>query len=307
MYENISRIPSQYVSKTCAQIMIPYSSKITLLNKEGIVFNEGTNYNFINTYLENELRKIFPYHNIPNHIKRQGLFGRTNLSNQILKFDEHYISISDGVPIDRYIIKDESTALIMTRLLPYEINDESLYSNKYKLMTREELDNLFKPSKETEKVYLLTSYGDLYHSPNMGYNDEETLLEQEKEKYLRELKYVEHHFSKDTKEFITTKIKSMELSDLHNIPLPPLCYIVKIDGINIKIQLIYSELIKNNRYMVTIKNVPLDKYVLEQFKYMAPNIIELKEPKISLKLNPSVTKQDIKEAKEMVRKMKNQK
>jgi hypothetical protein len=35
---------------------------------------------------------------------------------------------------------------------------------------------------------------------------------------------------------------------------------------------------------------------------MAPNIVELKEPKISLRLNPSVTKQDIKEAKEMVRK-----
>ena len=39
MYKNINRIPSHYVSETCAQIMIPYSSTITLLNKEGIVFN----------------------------------------------------------------------------------------------------------------------------------------------------------------------------------------------------------------------------------------------------------------------------
>lgn len=307
MYKNINRIPSHYVSETCAQIMIPYSSTITLLNKDGIVFNQGTNYNFINLYLENELRKIFPYNNIPNHIKRNGLFGRTNLSNQILNFDEHYISISDGVPIDRYIIKDDKTALIMTTLLPYEINDESQYTNKYELMTREKLDSLFKPSNENEKVYLLTSLGDLYHSPNMGYNDEETLLKQEKEKFLRQLEDAKDHFSEDTMEFLTTKIKSIELSDLHNIPLPPLCYIVKIDGNNIKIKLIYSELLESNHYMVTIKNVPLNKYVLEQFKYMAEDIIELKEPKISLRLNPGVTKQDIIQAKEMVLKMKNRK
>ena len=34
MSETINRIPSHYVSQTCAQIMIPYSSTITLLNKE---------------------------------------------------------------------------------------------------------------------------------------------------------------------------------------------------------------------------------------------------------------------------------
>ncbi len=305
MYKNISRIPSQYVSENCAQIMIPYSKTITLLNKNGIIFNQGTNYNFINLYLENELRKIVPYNNIPNHITRQGLFGRTNLSNQILNFDEHYLSISDGLPIDRYIIKDNETALIMTKLLPCEIKDESQYINKYELMTREKLDSLFKPSNENEKVYLLTSQGDLYHSENMGYYDEEKLLEQEKEKYIEQLENAEHHFAKDTLEFLTTKIKNMELSDLHNLPLPPLCYIVKIDGTNIKIKLIYTELIKSNRYMVTIKNVPLNKYVLEQFKYMAEEIIEVKEPKISTRLNPGITKKDIAEAKEMVLRKKN--
>ena len=43
MYKNINRIPSHYVSETCAQIMIPYSSTITLLNKDGIASNQGTN------------------------------------------------------------------------------------------------------------------------------------------------------------------------------------------------------------------------------------------------------------------------
>jgi hypothetical protein len=48
MNEIINRIPSHYVSLTCAQIMIPYSSTITLLNKDGIVFNKDKRYDFIN-------------------------------------------------------------------------------------------------------------------------------------------------------------------------------------------------------------------------------------------------------------------
>ena len=47
MSETINRIPSHYVSQNCAQIMIPYSSTITLLNKDGIVFlwNNKPEYN----------------------------------------------------------------------------------------------------------------------------------------------------------------------------------------------------------------------------------------------------------------------
>ena len=66
-------------------------------------------------------------------------------------------------------------------------------------------------------------------------------------------------------------------------------------------------MVRSNEYNVTIKNLPLDKYILEQFKFMAPNIVELKEPKISLRLNPGVTQADITEAKEMVLRMKNRK
>ena len=59
-------------------------------------------------------------------------------------------------------------------------------------------------------------------------------------------------------------------------------------------------MIRSNEYKVMIKNIPLNKYVLEQFKYMAPNIVELKEPKISLRLNQEIIKEDITKAKKMV-------
>lgn len=307
MYENIHKIPAQYTSETCAQIMIPYSNTISLLNKDGIIFNQDKKYDFINQYLQHKMREAFPYHNIPNHIQRTGLFGRINLTNQILNFDEHYISITDGIAIDRYIVKDNDTSLLLTKVFPNDINDEQEYTNKYVPMSREELDSIFKPSSETEKVYLITTQGELYHSPNMGYNDEENLLESLKENYMYQFEKSKQHYSKDAIEFLKTKINEMTLDDLHHIPLPPTLYLIKIDGTNIKINLIYSELISSNHYIVTIKNIPLNKYVLEQFKYMAPNIVELKEPKISTRLNPGITKDDIKEAKQMVLRMKNQK
>ena len=310
MSEIISRIPSHYVDEIngCAQIMIPYRQTMTLFNKNGIQFNHNNNqYDFINEYLQNPMKYSFPYYNIANHIRRQGWFGKTNVTNQILNFDEPYISIVDGVAIERYALLDKNEALIMTKVLPYELEDNSEYSNKYKTMTREELDNIFKPSNENEKVFIATTTCDIYHSETMGYHDEKKFLEDQKRKYEEQLEHCGNNYlSKDTIEFLERKINEMTLDDLRNLPLPPSIYLIKMDGKNIKIQLIYSELIRTNEYKVTIKNIPLNKYVLEQFKFMAPNIVELKEPKISLRLNPGITKEEIENAKKMVLSMRNQ-
>lgn len=311
MQETISRIPKHFVREDFgyAQIMIPYIDTLTVFDKDGLVFNQAPKYDFINKYLEQDFRCGFPYHNIPNHIKRKGLFGRLNITNQLLKFDEHYITITDGLAIDRYVLLDKDEALIMTKVLPSDIHDENEYFNKDITMTREELDNMFKPSSETEKVYIVSYNGELYHGSNIGYLDEDTFLNRQKEKFLREFKYYSNNssnnMSEDTFKFIQRKINEMNLDDLRDYSLDPAIYLIKIDGNNIKIQLICSYLVRSNEYKVTIKNIPLNKYVLEQFKFMAPNIIELKEPKISLKLNPGITQADINEAKEMVLRMKN--
>ena len=240
MKEIISRIPSHYVNKdkSCAQVMIPYHQTMTLFNKDGIIFNDNNNqYDFINEYLNHTCRQNFPYHNIANHTQRQGLFNRIHVTNQILNFDEPYISISDGIAIERYVLQDKNDALIMTKVLPYELEDNSEYSNKYKTMTREELDNLFKPNNENEKVYIATTTCEIYHSKSMGYNEENQLLDEQKEKYQNQLNRCGNYLSKDTIKFLERKISEMTLDDLRNIPLPPSFYLIKIDGTNIKIQL----------------------------------------------------------------------
>lgn len=309
MQETISRIPKHYVSKDfeCAQVMIPYSSTLSIFDKEGLVFNKDNKYDFVNRYLEQSYRVGFPYHNIPNHIRRHGWFDKVNVTNQLFKFNEHYITIADGIAIDRCVFLDKDEALIMTKVLPTDIDDEHGYSNKQVTMTRDELDDIFKPNSENEKVYIATTTGELYHGNNLGYMSEEHFLKSQREKYQNQLNRIGDDISSDTFEFIQRKINEMTIEDLRNYELPPSFYLVKMDGTNISIQLIYSHMVRSNEYRVTIKNIPLSKYVLEQFKFMAGNIIELTEPKISLRLNPGVTKTDIQEAQEMVLRMKNRK
>ena len=306
MKEIVSRIPRQYVREdfNCAQVMIPYEHTLSIFDKDGLVFNQSRKYDFFNKYLEQSWRVGFPYHNIPNHIRRKGWFGRVNVTNQLFNFGEHYLSVSDGVAIDRCALLDKGEALIVSKVLPANIDNTYEFNNRYVTMTREELDAMFRPSSETEKVYLATTTGELYHGEDIGYMNEDHFLNSQKEKYQNQLNRIGDDISSDTFEFIQRKINEMTLDDLRNYPLPPSFYLIKMDGTNIKIQLIYSYMVRSNEYKVTIKNLPLDKYILEQFKFMAPNIVELKEPKISLKLNPGVTSEDIIEDKEMVLRLK---
>ena len=306
MKEIVSRIPRQYVREdfNCAQVKIPYEHTLSIFDKDGLVFNQSRKYDFFNKYLEQSWRVGFPYHNIPNHIRRKGWFGRVNVTNQLFNFGEHYLSVSDGVAIDRCALLDKGEALIVSKVLPANIDNTYEFNNRYVTMTREELDAMFRPSSETEKVYLATTTGELYHGEDIGYMNEDHFLKCQREKYQNQLNRICDDISEDTVEFIQRKINEMTLDDLRDYPLPPSFYLIKMDGANIKIQLIYSHMVRSNEYVVTIKNLPLDKYVLEQFKFMAPNIVELKEPKISLRLNPGVTQADINEAKEMVLRMK---
>ena len=57
-------------------------------------------------------------------------------------------------------------------------------------------------------------------------------------------------------------------------------------------------------YKVVEFDIPVTKYTLEQIKYLTPTIEKAKEPKIPLRLNPGVKKEDIKEAKQMVKSLR---
>lgn len=109
------------------------------------------------------------------------------------------------------------------------------------------------------------------------------------------------YLSRDTLQFIERQIDNITVDSLVYFPLNPVIYLIKIDNNNISIDMMYTTLIIKNYYQVQTKSIPVTKYTLEQLKFLAPKIIELKEPKISLRLNPGVTREDIKQAKKLVR------
>lgn len=286
--------------------MIPYVQTMSMFNKDGIIFNDGNDYDYINKYLQMHCRGLLPYGNIPNHIKRAGLFRRINVSNQIMNFDEHYITISDGRAIDRFAVYDAGEALMMTKILPNDIYDNTAFNTRNEIMTRKELDQIFTPADENETVYVVTTQGAVHAGRNITYLEEEEMLNNQKERFLNQLKRAnETHFTDDTFRFLERKINEMTVSDLKDYPLPPVSYIVKMNGTDIKVQLIYTTLISSNHYNVLIKDLPLSKYILEQLKYTYPNIVELKEPKISLRLNQGISSSDVKYAKQMVLEKRN--
>lgn len=96
--------------------------------------------------------------------------------------------------------------------------------------------------------------------------------------------------------------------DISDIPFEiPLCdkpiLIIKTNNNEISIQGVEIFFVNHNYYKVNFYDIPVTKYTLEQLK-KSTKIIPTKTLKISMRLNPNVTKKDLKEAKEKIESMK---
>lgn len=313
--EVVQKIEKQYVSDECIQVMIPYEDAITVLNYDGILFHSDNESNlYINKYLEDERRKKFPYYNIPTHYSKNFFGKKTTYVNQLFNFEQPNIIIRDGFISEAYVVKDNNNALL--------INSEMQFNKYTEYMTYDELlsfiakDKL--PNQETHYIYLDGSIPSnetrIFPTEEKIYNHIYKLLKKNvKEfrnyqqdnpfsfvgKYLEDnpwfLNYLEH------------SIKDIDLSLVDfNICIgreSTLLVIRTNDNNNITIQGIEASFVRKNKFKVDIYNTPVSKYTLEQLKYI-PTLNVIKEPKIPLKLNPGVTKQDILEAKRMVKSLR---
>ena len=70
---------------------------------------------------------------------------------------------------------------------------------------------------------------------------------------------------------------------------------------NIYLKYVFARFIKSDKYIIDIIDLPVNKYNLEQLKNLQPKIFTAKEPKISLKLNPNINKEDIQKAKQKIK------
>ena len=107
-------------------------------------------------------------------------------------------------------------------------------------------------------------------------------------------------------DFVEQSIKDFDLNKMKlDIELKGgKAIILKSNGSDIAMQYVRANFVSLDNYRIDIFDIPVNKYTLEQLKHLSPMIAKTTEPRIPLKLNPGVSKEDIKEAKQMVKSLR---
>lgn len=308
--ENVQRIEKQYVGDDCVQIMFPYIEALTIFNPEGMVYHHKPGSDvYINKYLEDERRKQFPYSNIPSHFSKK-MFKKISYTNQLLDYEKPYIRIGDGICSESFAVKDNNNALLINNVIEPVDHIEH--------MTYDELNSLISKNNNEEQVYYVFLSGTFPSSDDMILPTEEEIHNHIKESLSRNVRAFERERNDSNSsvgnylrnnpwfmDYITASVKNIDYSAIDfNININNPILIVRINNGNIKIQGIEAMFVKENDYKVNIFDIPVTKYTLEQLKYV-PKINISKEPRIPLRYNPGIKRQDIKEAKQKVKSLKN--
>jgi len=313
--EIVQRVNSWYVGDDCAQLMVPYKNAITILDRNGIVYHhkEGSEV-FINKYVTDERRKRFPYHSIPTHYTKF-FDGRYQYTNQLLDFEQPYMRINDGSLIESYVVKDKSEALLVSKIMPIV--------KKTSFKTREEIEEMIKqPTQENEKIYYIYLDGTMPKNNEFGIVSEEEIFNYIKEQLSKNVADFREYMGNEPDStvsrylkrnefflrFIEKNIDKLDLNDYQmNLQIgSKSILLVRTNGTDISLQGLDIYFIAPDHYKVDTYDMPITKYTLEQLKYLSPKIAKTKEPKIPLKLNPGITREDLKREKQLIRQLKKQ-
>lgn len=309
----VRRIESHYVGDDCVQVMTPYKNEITIFNKDGILFSHNVDSHVaINKYLDDERRKQFPYSNIPTHYSRVGVFGKFNFVNQLLDFEVPYIRVCDNSIVESFAVKDKNEALLLNKIITG--------TKKTRYVTRYELEKLYTESEEKFILHLEDRKYDgeetLRISDFQSISSEENIRNFIKEQIADGSNYFRKHLNSSEGynllkyptflNYVNQCIDNFDLTDMKfNINLSGSKAIIVItDKNDISLQYVEAKFVSKNNYRVDSIDLPVNKYTLEQLKYLSSTILKTKEPRIPLRLNPGVTMQDIQEAKEKVKSLK---
>ena len=306
--ETVLRINSWYVGEDCVQVMIPYKNAITILDRNGIVYHhkKGSEI-FTNNYINDNRRTQFPYHSIPTHYAKV-LGSKYKYTNQIFDFDQPYIRINNGRIIESFVVKDNNEALLVNKIMPF--------IEKSSFKTRKEMEDIFKQtSNDNEEIYYLYLDGSMSHQ--LTVSSEESIYTTIKNQLLKDVSILKKHISYENGsefsryfevndyflKFIEKNIDKLDLNELElNMQLfgGKTIILIKTNGTDISIQGYDVYFISPDCYKVDSYDIPVTKYTLEQLKYLTPKIVKSKEPKIPLKLNPGITKEDLKREKKLL-------
>lgn len=306
----VQKIKNHYVSDDCVQVMIPYQDTLTIINQDGILYHHKPGSSvYINKYLEDERRKLFPYSNIPTHYSRI-FFKKITYTNQILDFEKPYIRIGNGFWLESYVVKDNNQALLISVInQPDERIEHMTYDELLKFIGKSN-------NNDEEEIYYVSLSGalpinnkEVIPSKEEIHNYIRKSLSENVTDFKREISEPESSVGRYLRdnpwfiEYVDQNLKNIDYSSIDfNYKVDEPMLIVRINNGNITIQGVEIIFVKEDDYKVNIYDIPVTKYSLEQLKGV-PKINITREPRIPLRLNPGVNKQDIKEAKQMIKKL----
>ena len=298
--EMVAKMHSHYVADDYIQIMLAYRDYLLLFGNNDLMYfrnfieshpsiSEGSR----NVYLDDERKKNFPYSQIPEHIERVLLFRKLKFVNQILDFEKPYIRINDGFITKITAFKDGDEAIVHTKILNGKLCDE-----KTKTITREELETYLKTGSleqldenEYEDTSIFDMNGKLY---NPRLELEQKWIDEEKERLSRIIDESDR-YKESTKNELQRAISTLD--DISPFVLTPKIMIKFKQNGEVKIDAFVVKYLERGKYKIALADLPVTMESLSMIKSKAelPVIKTMKEPKISLSLNPNVTKEQLQE------------
>ena len=300
-YTYVDHISSHYVSSDCVQLMIRYKNFMTMFNKGGIQYHQVPNSTYdINSYLSDERRILFPYNDIPLHYGRVGI-SKYTYTNQLLNFEEPYITVSENAIIERMAILDKDDAFVVSNVLPIR--------KRFIRMTREELEDLFRTKNENgEMSFVMQPDGYLWYYDSFGnfLITEKEIVELAKEELQRVLDADVLDNYAFTANWLSKNISRLDIESIPKVGLElDGVILVKIINGNISLQRIISvDFVGPNKYEVIIADLPLMEQAPTRESLRMLGINDLKEPRISRFLNSNIDHNLVRANKRLVRRLK---
>ncbi len=306
--EFINQLGSVFSRDDYVQIMLGYQDYMILFGNGKCMYYhnlEHDNTSYVNSYLNDERRSEFPYSTIPEHVQRIGLFDKYHFVNQILDYEKPYLSIRDGVLEEIVSYKDGNKSLIHNKIL---VGDST--TRVKRIVSRAELDNYLQngygSNSSNKAVEMFSDDGRFY---DRELPTEEEIIEDEKEFLLKALNY--QRFNDYRYEYRNRRIYN-ELEQLVSVlekvePIywsPYFLLTIMEDG-SMHLEYIKFTFLDFDKYELETVEIPITKESLQAIKARINSPIkELEKPKISLRLNPNISKEQLKEENKKVLSLK---
>lgn len=300
--EFVERVHECFVKDDCVQLMFPYQKYMFLFGNNDILYyrNILDDKVIINHYLKDKRRFSFPYSSIPLHIERFGLFNKIELVNQIFDFEKPYIKLNDGYSTVNTAFRDGNSAIVHTKI----IDMKGTFERKFTL-SRSELHNFLKTGflfgydeNEYSEIFLVSRNARLTQN-QFSEEDEKRILGLQRKELLHAIGCMNN--SDSIKENLKNGVLKLDEFESFSVCSNYLLIKLKENG-DIMVDKISILYLNEYEYVLTISNIPITKQTLKTIKSdcKLSKIKPMIAPKISLSLNPNVTKEQLKEEKEKI-------